>query len=122
MIQYASRAQLKEKAREQMAGHYGNAILLSICRSLIVFSLTFAVSMTVMKIPSASPTQDSQIPATHILFMRCPLFRVSNAKRMPRAPAGMDSSPVQHNTREQMPQTIEAIDKPLYFGSICGIF
>lgn len=29
-----------------MAGHYGNAILLSICRSLIVFSLTFAVSMT----------------------------------------------------------------------------
>lgn len=46
MIQYASRAQLKEKAREQMAGHYGNAILLSICRSLIVFSLTFAVSMT----------------------------------------------------------------------------
>ena len=38
MIQYASRAQLKEKAREQMAGHYGNAILLSICRSLIVFS------------------------------------------------------------------------------------
>lgn len=45
MIQYASRAQLKEKAREQMAGHYGNAILLSICRSLIVFSLTFAVSM-----------------------------------------------------------------------------
>ena len=36
--------------------------------------------------------------------------------------AGMDSSPVQHNTREQMPQTIEAIDKPLYFGSICGIF
>lgn len=68
--------------------------------------------LTVMKIPSASPTQDSQIPATHILFMRCPLFRVSNAKRMPRAPAGMDSSPVQHNTREQMPQTIEAIDKP----------
>ena len=46
MIQYASRAQLKEKARDQMAGHYGNAILLSICRSLIVFSLTFAVSMT----------------------------------------------------------------------------
>ena len=41
MIQYASRAQLKEKARDQMAGHYGNAILLSICRSLIVFSLTF---------------------------------------------------------------------------------
>ena len=78
--------------------------------------------LIVMKIPSASPTQDSQIPATHILFMRCPLFRVSNAKRMPRAPAGMDSSPVQHNTREQMPQTIEAIDKPLYFGSICGIF
>ena len=37
MIQYASRAQLKEKARDQMAGHYGNAILLSICRSLIVF-------------------------------------------------------------------------------------
>jgi len=34
----------------------------------------------------------------------------------------MDSSPVQHNTREQMPQTIEAIDNPLYFGSICGIF
>ena len=28
-----------------MAGHYGNAILLSICRSLIVFSLSFAVSM-----------------------------------------------------------------------------
>lgn len=46
MIQYASRAQVKEKAREQMAGHYGNVILLSICRSLIVFSLTFAVSMT----------------------------------------------------------------------------
>lgn len=46
MIQYASRAQLKEKARDQMAGHYGNAILLSICRSLIVFSLTFAISMT----------------------------------------------------------------------------
>ena len=46
MIQYASRAQLKEKARDQMAGHYGNAILLSICRSMIVFSLTFAVSMT----------------------------------------------------------------------------
>ena len=45
MIQYASRAQLKEKARDQMAGHYGNAILLSICRSLIVFSLSFAVSM-----------------------------------------------------------------------------
>ena len=78
--------------------------------------------LIVMKIPSASPTQDSQIPATHILFMRCPLFRVSNAKRMPRAPVGMDSSPVQHNTREQMPQTIEAIDNPLYFGSICGIF
>ena len=46
MTQYTSRAQLKEKARDQMAGHYGNAILLSICRSLIVFSLTFAVSMT----------------------------------------------------------------------------
>ena len=46
MTQYTSRAQLKEKARDQMAGHYGNAILLSISRSLIVFSLTFAVSMT----------------------------------------------------------------------------
>ncbi len=46
MIQYASRAELKEKAREQMAGRYGNAILLSICRGLIVFSLSFAVSMT----------------------------------------------------------------------------
>lgn len=46
MIQYASRAQLKEKAREQMAGRYGNAILLSICRWLIVFSLSFAISMT----------------------------------------------------------------------------
>ena len=45
MTQYTSRAQLKEKARDQMAGHYGNAILLSICRSLIVFSLSFAVSM-----------------------------------------------------------------------------
>ena len=33
MTQYTSRAQLKEKARDQMAGHYGNAILLSICRS-----------------------------------------------------------------------------------------
>ena len=30
MTQYTSRAQLKEKARDQMAGHYGNAILLSI--------------------------------------------------------------------------------------------
>ena len=78
--------------------------------------------LIVMKIPSASPTQDSQIPATHILLIRCPFFLVSIAKRMPRAPAGMDSSPVQHNTREQMPQTIEAIDNPLYFGSICGIF
>lgn len=46
MIQYASRAQLKEKARDQMAGRYGNAILLSICRGLIVFSLSFAISMT----------------------------------------------------------------------------
>lgn len=46
MIQYASRAELKEKARDQMAGRYGNAILLSICRGLIVFSLSFAVSMT----------------------------------------------------------------------------
>ena len=46
MTQYTSRAQLKEKARDQMAGHYGNAILLSIGRSLIVFSLTFTVSMT----------------------------------------------------------------------------
>ena len=46
MIHYASRAQLKEKARDQMAGRYGNAILLSICRGLIVFSLSFAISMT----------------------------------------------------------------------------
>ncbi len=46
MIQYASRAELKEKARDQMAGRYGNAILLSICRGLIVFSLSFAVSTT----------------------------------------------------------------------------
>ena len=46
MTQNTSRSQLKEKARDQMAGHYGNAILLSICRSLIVFSLTFAVSLT----------------------------------------------------------------------------
>ena len=46
MIQYTSRAALKEKARDQMAGHYGNAILMSICRGLIVFSLTFAVSTT----------------------------------------------------------------------------
>ena len=46
MIQYPSRAVLKEKARDQMAGHYGNAILLSVCRGLIVFSLSFAVSMT----------------------------------------------------------------------------
>lgn len=46
MIQYASRAELKENARDQMAGRYGNAILLSICRGLIVFSLSFAVSMT----------------------------------------------------------------------------
>ena len=46
MIHYASRAELKEKARDQMAGRYGNAILLSICRGLIVFSLSFAVSMT----------------------------------------------------------------------------
>ena len=45
MIQYTSRAELKEKARDQMAGRYGNAILMSICRGLIVFSLTFAVSM-----------------------------------------------------------------------------
>lgn len=44
MIQYASRAELKEKARDQMAGRYGNAILLSICRGLIVFSLSFALS------------------------------------------------------------------------------
>ena len=46
MIQYTSRAALKDKARDQMAGRYGNAILLSICRGLIVFSLSFAVSMT----------------------------------------------------------------------------
>lgn len=46
MIQYTSRAELKEKARDQMAGRYGNAILMSICRGLIVFSLTFAISMT----------------------------------------------------------------------------
>ena len=46
MIQYTSRAALKEKARDQMAGHYGNAILMTICRGLIVFSLTFAVSTT----------------------------------------------------------------------------
>ena len=46
MIQYTSRAALKEKARDQMAGRYGNAILISICRGLIVFSLTFAVSTT----------------------------------------------------------------------------
>ena len=46
MIQYISRAALKDKARDQMAGRYGNAILLSICRGLIVFSLSFAVSMT----------------------------------------------------------------------------
>ncbi len=46
MLQYPSRAALKEKARDQMSGHYGNAILLSICRGLIVFSLSFAVSMT----------------------------------------------------------------------------
>lgn len=45
MIQYTSRAALKEKARDQMAGRYGNAILLSICRGLIVFSLSFAISM-----------------------------------------------------------------------------
>ncbi len=45
MIQYASRAELKEKARDQMAGRYGNAILLSICRGLIVFSLSFTTSM-----------------------------------------------------------------------------
>lgn len=45
MIQYASRAELKEKARDQMAGRYGNAILLSICRGLIVFSLSFTISM-----------------------------------------------------------------------------
>lgn len=44
MIQYASRAELKENARDRMAGRYSNAILLSICRGLIVFSLTFAVS------------------------------------------------------------------------------
>ena len=46
MIQYASRAQLKEKARDQMAGHYGNAILLSICRSLIVFIVDFHRSLS----------------------------------------------------------------------------
>ena len=45
MIQYASRAELKDKARDQMAGRYGNAILLSICRGLIVFSLSFSISM-----------------------------------------------------------------------------
>lgn len=45
MIQYASRAELKEKARDQMAGRYGNAILLSICRGLIVFSLSFTINM-----------------------------------------------------------------------------
>lgn len=45
MIQYTSRAELKDKARDQMAGHYGNAILLSICRGLIVFSLSFTISM-----------------------------------------------------------------------------
>ena len=45
MIQYASRAELKDKARDQMAGRYGNAILLSICRGLIVFSLSFTLSM-----------------------------------------------------------------------------
>ena len=46
MIQYTSRAALKEKARDQMAGRYGNAILMSICRGLIVFSLGFTISMT----------------------------------------------------------------------------
>lgn len=45
MIQYASRAELKEKARDQMAGRYGNAILLSICRGLIVISLSFTINM-----------------------------------------------------------------------------
>ena len=45
MIQYASRAELKDKARDQMAGRYGNAILLSICRGLIVFSLSFTTSI-----------------------------------------------------------------------------
>lgn len=45
MMQNISRAMLKEKARDRMAGNYGNAILLSICRSLITFSLTFAISM-----------------------------------------------------------------------------
>ena len=72
MIQYASRAQLKEKARDQMAGHYGNAILLSISRSLIVFSLTFAVSMTFTMILTdrkstrlnSSHTDSSRMPSS----------------------------------------------------------
>lgn len=46
MTQYTSRAALKEAARDRMMGRYGNAILLSICRGLIVFSLSFAISMT----------------------------------------------------------------------------
>lgn len=45
MIQYPSRAALKDKARDQMGGRYGNAILLSICRGLIVFSLSFTINM-----------------------------------------------------------------------------
>ncbi len=45
MVQYTSRSQLKDHARDKMAGQYGNAILMSICEGLITFSLTFAVSM-----------------------------------------------------------------------------